>query len=323
MQNREMIGTEEEILAKWGFDKDYCFRCKKHNSELSGLLMQCGKCKKAYYCGMKCFNEDLEAHQKVCNTPAYCHRDPDHVLASECPSIVSLSSKKSSTSKKSGKSTKSSSSKKSKKSTKSSKSDKKKKKKDGLGDDGDGKDKSGLAGEDGEKPESQGGGGEGNEGDGEDIIPGADDGEIIPSEIFLGDANASLSNSKSFDANASWISNGYADASWVNRNGSDDDNSDDEASRRKGLGRNTVSFNDGQDARSRNYRLVTPDQNDEKEQLAAEVISLVSVTREEKEFGWEKPAWSSELGMLRKTKNGAKVRSGTDVVRPISKGVDA
>jgi len=38
------------------------------NSEIDGLLIQCGMCKKAYYCSMKCFNEHLPYHQKYCGT---------------------------------------------------------------------------------------------------------------------------------------------------------------------------------------------------------------------------------------------------------------
>lgn len=57
-----------DVLADYGFAEDRCHRCGIHNSEISGLLMQCGKCKKAYYCSMKCFNDDLPWHQKFCQT---------------------------------------------------------------------------------------------------------------------------------------------------------------------------------------------------------------------------------------------------------------
>lgn len=59
---------DKDILAHYGFSEDRCHRCGIHNSEISGLLMQCGKCKKAYYCSMKCFNDDLPWHQKFCET---------------------------------------------------------------------------------------------------------------------------------------------------------------------------------------------------------------------------------------------------------------
>lgn len=37
---------QDEILSKWGFADNFCYYCGKKNSDLSGLLMQCGKCKK-------------------------------------------------------------------------------------------------------------------------------------------------------------------------------------------------------------------------------------------------------------------------------------
>ena len=43
----------DRILSKWGFTDNTCHNCLKKNSDLHGLLMQCAKCKKAYYCGMK------------------------------------------------------------------------------------------------------------------------------------------------------------------------------------------------------------------------------------------------------------------------------
>ena len=43
----------DRILSKWGFTDNTCHNCLKRNSDLHGLLMQCAKCKKAYYCGMK------------------------------------------------------------------------------------------------------------------------------------------------------------------------------------------------------------------------------------------------------------------------------
>lgn len=58
----------EEDLDSWGFQESHCHKCGIHNSELAGLLMQCGKCKKAYYCSMKCFNSDMDRHSKFCQT---------------------------------------------------------------------------------------------------------------------------------------------------------------------------------------------------------------------------------------------------------------
>ena len=38
--------NKDSILRKWGFDDNLCHFCGIKNSDLSGLLMQCGKCKK-------------------------------------------------------------------------------------------------------------------------------------------------------------------------------------------------------------------------------------------------------------------------------------
>lgn len=43
-------------------------RCGIHNDQIDNMLLQCGKCKNAYYCSMACFNADLSNHQKFCNT---------------------------------------------------------------------------------------------------------------------------------------------------------------------------------------------------------------------------------------------------------------
>jgi hypothetical protein len=57
-----------ETLSKWGFDSNKCQKCNVSNSDIGGHLIQCGKCKKAYYCSTKCFNSDLPEHQKHCKT---------------------------------------------------------------------------------------------------------------------------------------------------------------------------------------------------------------------------------------------------------------
>ena len=36
----------DNILSKWGFADNICHYCGVKNSDLNGLLMQCGKCKK-------------------------------------------------------------------------------------------------------------------------------------------------------------------------------------------------------------------------------------------------------------------------------------
>jgi hypothetical protein len=85
--------NNERILSEWGFADNKCYNCGILNSDLNGLLMQCGKCKKAYYCGIKvrrqtiktptldrsypkthhylilqCFNQHLPEHNKFCGT---------------------------------------------------------------------------------------------------------------------------------------------------------------------------------------------------------------------------------------------------------------
>jgi hypothetical protein len=55
-----------EKMKDWNFDGTHCRRCGIANSQIKGLLMQCGMCKSAYYCGKKCFNEDLYDHQEFC-----------------------------------------------------------------------------------------------------------------------------------------------------------------------------------------------------------------------------------------------------------------
>lgn len=58
----------KSLLKGWLFDGTNCARCGIHNSELDGLLIQCGACKKAYYCSTKCWQADLPSHQEFCFT---------------------------------------------------------------------------------------------------------------------------------------------------------------------------------------------------------------------------------------------------------------
>jgi hypothetical protein len=59
----------DRILGKWGFTDNQCHHCGILNSDLNGLLMQCGKCKKAYYCGIKVrastFDNDGKKEQRI------------------------------------------------------------------------------------------------------------------------------------------------------------------------------------------------------------------------------------------------------------------
>lgn len=40
---------QDSILQKWGFADNICHCCGIKNSDLNGLLMQCGKCKKGMF----------------------------------------------------------------------------------------------------------------------------------------------------------------------------------------------------------------------------------------------------------------------------------
>lgn len=87
MSSKADYFDSDRVLSKWGFTDSQCHCCGINNSDINGtygkarvyrvsadknddtgLLMQCGKCKKAYYCSMKCFNEHLPEHQKYCGT---------------------------------------------------------------------------------------------------------------------------------------------------------------------------------------------------------------------------------------------------------------
>lgn len=39
-------------LEDWGFSSDKCHYCGISSKEIDNLLMQCGKCKKVYYCSI-------------------------------------------------------------------------------------------------------------------------------------------------------------------------------------------------------------------------------------------------------------------------------
>jgi MYND finger len=52
----------------FGFSETQCHSCGISNDDIGGFLLQCNTCKKAYYCGMACFNANLPFHQQFCNT---------------------------------------------------------------------------------------------------------------------------------------------------------------------------------------------------------------------------------------------------------------
>jgi MYND finger len=45
-----------------------CHGCGVTNETIGGFMLQCGKCRKAYYCGRDCFNAHLATHQQFCRT---------------------------------------------------------------------------------------------------------------------------------------------------------------------------------------------------------------------------------------------------------------
>lgn len=64
------VDTEEDSRSLFGFSETCCHACGVDNTTIGGSLLQCAICKRAYYCGMKCFNEHLPIHQKFCQTSA-------------------------------------------------------------------------------------------------------------------------------------------------------------------------------------------------------------------------------------------------------------
>lgn len=64
------------LMQQWGFDDVRCHNCGVLNSQCNGLLMQCAKCKKAYYCSSECFNKHLSVHRLTCDVGNFAHRNP-------------------------------------------------------------------------------------------------------------------------------------------------------------------------------------------------------------------------------------------------------
>ena len=64
---RDVLDTSSH-LRQWNYRGTRCDRCGTPNSAVAGLLLQCGKCKSAYYCTSACFNADLQRHTAFCQT---------------------------------------------------------------------------------------------------------------------------------------------------------------------------------------------------------------------------------------------------------------
>ena len=76
----ELITSEEQLddaqhLQRWGFSTNHCSCCGIHNSQIEGRLIQCARCKKAYYCSPKCYNEHLPVHSQKCRA-GVLHQSP-------------------------------------------------------------------------------------------------------------------------------------------------------------------------------------------------------------------------------------------------------
>ena len=77
--------AHDPVLKNWGFDSDHCSHCGKDNNEIAGLLLQCGKCRQAYYCSQQCFNDGLPIHRKQCTTGRLDGYAPDPTKAQKLP----------------------------------------------------------------------------------------------------------------------------------------------------------------------------------------------------------------------------------------------
>lgn len=397
--------NDDSVLSKWGFDKNYCFHCGKTNSELDGLLMQCGKCHQTYYCSMKCFNADLEAHQKICKTAEYAHKEPDRITAehmsvsseksrsrraarAEAMAAAGLSPKKSNKlASKNSKLKNSTSSSTKRKSTGIHRSN------SGVGSSrGVSAAQSTAAGDSTKKGsssssypssstknvdnavlnealttsnESSGAGGNDANVPIQEILCGNDrhnsdnnGGKNNASWVSLGDPNdaswqMSATSFTSFDKNGASASaatmnmnSSYlsSKSDWTTGENNDDCEHDHEVEEqgRKRMGRSSIPQEDSSRGNSgrnssvgeRAFEADSPVgignqalravEHEEKLQLSkTKSLSACSVNEEKKEFEWRKPTWTKQLHSLRKTNNGGKLRTGLDVSRPISKGVDS
>jgi len=61
----------EEHLAQQGFSSTCCMKCNKDFVDADGFLMQCSRCKLAYYCSYACMNADYDHHSQYCGVPGF------------------------------------------------------------------------------------------------------------------------------------------------------------------------------------------------------------------------------------------------------------
>lgn len=55
-----------EELRDWLFFGTHCSTCGVPNAKIGGRLMQCGRCRGAFYCSSRCFNSDAARHAEFC-----------------------------------------------------------------------------------------------------------------------------------------------------------------------------------------------------------------------------------------------------------------
>lgn len=297
---------EKSFLKAWGFDKDYCFNCKKKNDEVDCMLFQCASCKQAYYCSLTCLNQDLLEHQKRCRIGGFCSdaaiRVPDRIMTSDVflsPSSASDSAKST------------------KKKLQLQEESKTKLKQISLCRDSPKEKKKAAAA----SPKKAKGRAEKLSKETQASKDKTEDNhkktDLIPTKIPFSSAESKSGNSRSTKSTAE-----LSDASGTTRDDRDkaDINSSCEVMKALALlpdVSSTTSPGSMASSTSRSRILNRPPLS------PRETVSLCHTEQEKLDVSWKKPAWSSELGMLRKTRNGNKIRNGvTDVSRPTSKGVD-
>ena len=58
--------SDDESVFEWEFSDTSCNYCGIDSKKIGGALMNCFRCKMAYYCSCKCMNDDLQRHSFFC-----------------------------------------------------------------------------------------------------------------------------------------------------------------------------------------------------------------------------------------------------------------
>jgi hypothetical protein len=61
-QAKMELNDKEKTLSMYMFKESCCTFCQKTMDELDGKLMQCGKCKKVYFC-----SREVRLHNQCCS----------------------------------------------------------------------------------------------------------------------------------------------------------------------------------------------------------------------------------------------------------------